>query len=376
MGYTNYHDAFREVSRQHNIMALVGNGFDIQALSCLESKMDTRYETFYYYLRSRNFNNNNLLMQVMEEAKKGGRRAWSDIEAGIESLLEDGAKAWDVEESLDELQSEFSAFLDSVVTPELLTRLSSRATERGATVNSLASFFGDVTDEQAYGRMSTLQRMNYGDLFNYRFVNFNYTPLLDNFVYLDKKQFDPHPHRWSDRNLDFQPNPRGFDHRIGFKGRSMVSYVVTDVVHPHGVQHTPRSILFGVDSASHGGAQRLEKPYWAQNKVLHDAYFAETHLFIVFGCSLGCSDRWWWKNIAESLESSTPELDNPDKLPPDLLLYWWRGPGEEDLTQPEVLEKFACGAGRAGDSELMAVLGERAHVVLYDDETDRAWLRM
>jgi len=375
MGYTNYRGAFKAVARQHNIMALVGNGFDIQALSSAGSKMDTRYETFYYYLKSRKFPTSNLLMQVMEEAKDKGRRGWSDIEAGIENLLGSGTKAEDIEDSLDALQVEFSAFLDSVVTPEVLTCLSSRATEQAATVNSLASFFGDVHDEEAYARMSTLQRMDFGDLFNFRFVNFNYTPLLDNFVFLDKKQFDPHPYKSSDRNLDFRPNPRGFDHRIGFKGGAMVSYVITEVVHPHGVQHTPRSILFGVDSAPRARAPRLEKPYWAQNKVLHETHFAETHLFIVFGCSLGDSDQWWWKNIAYSLESSVPALDNPDKLPPDLLLYWRLGPGEIGLTQQEVLEKFASGAGRAGDSGLMATLQERAYVVLYDDQTDRAWLR-
>ena len=34
-------------------------------------------------------------------------------------------------------------------------------------------------------------RVNHYDLFNYLFVDFNYTTLLDNYIYLDQDQFDP-----------------------------------------------------------------------------------------------------------------------------------------------------------------------------------------
>lgn len=271
---------------------------------------------------------------------------------------------------------EFSAFLDSVVNPQILTALSSKVRKGKSTVRSLEGFIEDVDDSGAHGRLSTLQRMDIGDLFNFRFVDFNYTPLLDNYIYLDKEQFDPHPYRQSDRNMNFRPNPHGFDHRIGFKGGSMVSYVVTEVVHPHGAQHTPRSILFGIDSAAAGRADRLAKPYWAQNAVRHESYFGETHLFIIFGCSLGSSDQWWWSHIASALENSKPVLDNPDGLSPDLLLYWRRGKQDDGLTQEDILKKFAAGAGRADDVHLLDVLRARAYVVLYDDATPRAWLNL
>lgn len=376
MGYTDYRGKFKDVRRQHNILALVGNGFDIQVLSRLGSKMDTRYETFYYYLKSRSFDRNNHLMKVMEDEQRKGRTEWSDIEAAIEALLAGPTKSEDIEKALDSIQVEFSAFLDTVVNPPLLTDLSSQVRDRQSTVTCLAGFMEDVTDSAAHGRMSTLQRMDIGDLFNFRFVDFNYTPLLDNYIYLDKEQFDPHPYRTSDRNLDFRPNPHGFDHRIGLKRGSMVSYVVTEVVHPHGAQHTPRSILFGIDSAAAGNAKRLAKPYWAQNTVRHESYFGETHLFIIFGCSLGTSDQWWWNNIANALMDSKPALDNPDGLSPDLLLYWRRGNEDGVLTQEDILKKFAAGAGRPDDRHLIEVLRERAYVVLYDDTTPRAWLNL
>ena len=334
------------------------------------------YETFYYYLRSRKFDRNNHLMKVMEGEKRKGRNEWSDIEAAIEALLAGPTKLKDIEDALDAIQVEFSTFLDSVVNPQLLTALSGEVRRQKSTVTSLAGFIEDVVDGAAHGRMSILQRMNIGDLFNFRFVDFNYTPLLDNYIYLDKEQFDPHPYRQSDRNLDFRPNPHGFDHPIGFKGGIMVSYVVTEVVHPHGAQHTPRSILFGIDSSAAGNAKRLAKPYWAQNAVRHESYFGETHLFIIFGCSLGNSDQWWWSNIADALMNAGPALDNPDGLSPDLLLYWRRGSQDGGLMQEDILKKFAAGAGRAGDGRLMQVLRDRAYVILYDDATPRAWLNL
>lgn len=99
-------------------------------------------------------------------------------------------------------------------------------------------------------------------------------------------------------------------------------------------------------------------------------------MFIIFGCSLGSSDQWWWSHIASALEKSKPVLDNPDGLSPDLLLYWRRGKQDDGLTQEDILKKFAAGAGRADDVHLLDVLRARAYVVLYDDATPRAWLNL
>lgn len=47
MSYEDYRSRFGDVQNQYNVMALVGNGFDIQALTGLGSPTDTRYESFY-----------------------------------------------------------------------------------------------------------------------------------------------------------------------------------------------------------------------------------------------------------------------------------------------------------------------------------------
>lgn len=64
--------------------------------------------------------------------------------------------------------------------------------------------------------------------------------LLDNYIYLDKGCFDPHKFKTVDRNFQFYKNPYKKD-----EWRS--SYVLTNIIHPHGSQYTPRSMLFGTD---------------------------------------------------------------------------------------------------------------------------------
>ncbi|MGV2853494.1 AbiH family protein [Glutamicibacter sp. AGC13] len=366
MSYEDFKSRFDNAEVQYNIMALVGNGFDIQALSSLESSTDTRFESFYHYLKYRRFDSANRILERMERLRRQGAENWSDIEFAIGELLTvDGIRPGNIAADLKAVQQEFSTFLDQVATPELLARLGERAVAHKQTMAHFTEFLGDIEDPDEYNMMRLPQRINIGHLLNFKFINFNYTALLDDFVYLDQSQFDPHPHKWSDRNMQFHPNPRG---HAGARERQqfyMESYIVADVVHPHGVQHTPRSLLFGIDEVNSREAQRLSKPYWAQNKVKYGALFPMTDLFIVFGCSLGETDRWWWRAIVDGLLSNTDA---------DLILYWRRGSGEAGLTSDELRVKFARAAGYEADPYVSSLLKEKARVVLYDDVTERAWL--
>ncbi len=280
MAYEDLRDKFADARSQYNIMALVGNGFDIQAISSLGAPTDTRYESFYHYLKYRRFDSTNRILLKMETLRDQCAENWSDVESAVGELTSvDGVRPDEVAADLKEVQREFSSFLDQVATPDLLARLGEAAVVRRQTITSFTEFLGDIDDAVEYNKMRLPWRLDIGDVFNFKFVNFNYTTLLDDFVYLDQAQFDPHPHKWSDRNIEFHPNPRG--HR-GAKERQsfrMVSYLVSDVVHPHGIQYTPRSLLFGIDD-SDGAARKLAKPYWAQNKVRYEGLFPQTDLFI------------------------------------------------------------------------------------------------
>ena len=117
MGYRTFTTAeYEKLRRQHNIMVLVGNGFDIQVARRYESQFSPRYLAFYYYLLSRDFDSSNLVVQQMAAAKEGGQENWSDVEAAIGRLItpEGGwHQAQDVYDATLAIQAAFSEYLVS-----------------------------------------------------------------------------------------------------------------------------------------------------------------------------------------------------------------------------------------------------------------------
>ena len=341
MEFGDYTRTYRDVQKQCNILVLIGNGFDIQVLSDLNSSTDTRYVSFYHFLKMRNFNSSNCIFKVMEELKERGKDNWSDIENAIEKLIEsqsDGTASANylfveyIIKALSEIQGEFAEFLNQVVTPSKLTKLGDMVKANELSLTSFVDFLGDLPEKE-YASTKLLSKIMHGTLFNFHFINFNYTFLFDDFIYLDQAQFNPHPHSMSDRHIYFHPNPRDYGQRHGNYRTNASSYLVTNApLHPHGVQTIPRSLLFGIDTENN--VNKLAKPYWAQNDVKYASLIEATDCFIIFGTSLGKSDRWWWKSI----------IDRMAKADVDVLLYW-RVRKENDLLHRDVRKKFAEAAG-------------------------------
>ncbi|WP_247828248.1 AbiH family protein [Arthrobacter antioxidans] len=352
-------------------MAFVGNGFDIQVANDYQMPIDTRYASFYYFLKLRSFDGKNLILQEMEKLQHQGRDNWSDIEGAIEELLRaEQVSAYDLRESLRNMQEQFSQFLELAVPSSLLTQLGLTSMNTKSAVSSLQEFLRDI-DPEEYSSLEFPTRIDNFDVFNFLFVNFNYTSLLDDFVYLDQQQFDPLPRKTVDRNFTFKIDPGGAARDWG---DIFSSYVTSEVVHPHGHQSIPRSLLFGVDTpenvrGNQDPALRLAKPFWAQNNIRYRHLFDDTELFIVFGCSLGKSDQWWWRHIAQALGSERTRADGKAKYTPELILYWFTG-GDNTLGAEAVRDKFL----EFADPSERDRLKQRIHVVLHGAGTARTWL--
>lgn len=367
-GFVAYtQDTFRALRRQHNIMALVGNGFDIQVLHDYDRPVDSRYEPFYHYLKMRGFNPGNLLLKHMEEELKNGRKNWSDIEAAVAAAVNArGQTPARIFNDLRPIQAEFAEFLQDVVPTALLGRLGEDAVANEWSMRSLSEFLRDLTDQSEFqGMQFPIEAGNHYHLFNFLFVNFNYTNLLDNYVYLDQIQFEPRRHRTVDTNFAFRNDPRGHLHASNATDAGQSGYVLTDVIHPHGILSTPRSLLFGIDAdddydQAQDAYNQLKKPYWAQSNVHYRSHFGQTELFIIFGCSLGDSDGWWWRNIAMAIRDRGSEL----------IIY--RRQDSDGHTIASVKARFLDAAGI--DVHARAEMDRRMHVILYEDSTDRVFL--
>ncbi len=375
MGHRDYQSAgFAAPGDQHNVMAFIGNGFDLQVMRDYQSSVDTRYASFYHFLKLRSFNLGNPILQEMERLREAKKEDWSDVECVVGDLLATRrVRPTELAGALREMQGEFSEFLDLAVPGSLLARLGADSMDRKLAIKSLAEFLGDLAPED-YRQMEFPAAVNNYAVFNFLFVNFNYTPLLDDFIYLDQKQFDPLPLKTVDRNFSFKGNPKDVTGASVRPGDSFSSYLMTEVVHPHGHQSIPRSLLFGIDapekrSGNQDESLRLAKPFWAQNVPRYEHLFNDTELFVIFGCSLGVSDRWWWRHIADALGKERSRPGKGGTYRAELLLYWYNG-GSHALTREEVRERFFKASGiDARDRR-----DEYVHVVLHDDGTERAWL--
>lgn len=378
MGNRKYIEDFRMLridEQQHNIMALVGNGFDIQVLNSLNKHIKTSYYDFYNFLVWQKINKSNILFSQMKSMKNKyeedpeinhNLQNWSDFESGIISIFKDRWVSYsDLEESLEELRSYFSIFLNEVVTPEVNNNLGKHAQENSLANNTFQKFLGDLSDDDMV-KCEFPKKTDHYSLYNWQIFNFNFTSLLDNYMYLDRKQFNPEPHKTVDTNYLFYPNPRSVDGGWGNRDTIWSSYVISNVVHPHGYQNIPKSMLFGINSQEQVysvGGRKLNsfiKPYWAQNDLKYAHLFEDTDLYIIFGMSLGITDQWWWRKIVDSLETSDSEL----------ILYNYCHSASEVL-QETVKEQFMKASGWLGEDTRKSRIMDKIYVVNFDNNTPR-----
>lgn len=327
MSYTKYtNQEFEKLAAdsQINIMALFGNGVDIQLMEYLGSPYRTSYQNFYNYLCYKNFDKDNMIFQKITEDKKkneeeyNSKPNWSDFENCLIEIFNENNNICEARliNDFKKFQVEFSNFLNEIITPNMLAQLGKDSSERSLALSSFEKFLADL-DTSNFRKLSFPSKVNHYKLFNWEILNFNYTSMLDNILVLDKEQFDPHPWTHADRQISFAVNPNNFtnEHCSWNSSTCFSSYLMTNITHPHGYQNVPKSMLFGFDNENQitivdnrNKAKNFLKPYWAQNDKKYKSYFNDTDLFILYGLSLGKSDFWWWNNILNSLLETDSEL--------------------------------------------------------------------
>lgn len=335
--------------RTHRIMSFVGNGFDISVLLKFGKGVTTSYSCFYSFFMQKYPNKMNLLITQMEEAKKTGKENWSDFEAILYERMknidrDDIDKIDELNKDLLEIQQAFSHFLNGVVNNDIIDKVSTMVSPCKTNLvsyghRSMSEFIGDLSEEQ-YKRFRFHNMVDNHDYVLYTFINFNYTALLDNYVYLDKEIFDPSPYSTSNNNFKLLTNPNGYKGHRGPK--DPYCHLLSEVFHPHGYQDVPKSLLFGMEPDSeafdnHDKRRKFVKSVWARSEELYGDYFENTKLFIIYGCSLGKSDNWWWRRIfARLVDSDCAEL----------IIYNYGTNSEE-----EVIDRFFEGCCLRGENK-------------------------
>lgn len=305
----------------HQIMIIVGNGFDTSVLNKYGDNITTSYQNFYRYFRYHYPNeNDNIFIEQMKELKKvTDKDDWADFEAILSVKLQEinNNSNLDINKlssDLSKLQIAFSRFLNEVVNDEIIKKLSEDTSnvkegKKSLAYYSMSEFLGDLSEED-YKRNRFQSAVSNNNNLEVVFFNFNYTSLLDNYVYLDKDAFDPIKFHTSGNNFIFKSNPKKFAGHKGFA--DPYCRLHTSLFHPHGFQDVPKSILFGTELDEGKQINNIIKPfiksYWAQCELNYSNFFKDTELFVIYGCSIGESDKWWWKKIYDRISSGKAEL--------------------------------------------------------------------
>jgi len=361
--YKNYKDenVISRIKEQHNIMVLIGNGFDISILQKYrDDKLISSYSKFYDFLCYKEFNHNNLLFKKMNSDKEKKKENWSDFEESISELLSESCQREEIYDALKEMQNMFLLFLNELVTPEILLKLNDDILNSHWGITALSQFLGDL-DKESFEKIEFPQKTDHYHMLNYLFINFNYTSLFDNYIHLDRYGFEPHPYKTVDTNFTFIPNPNGYNKVGSDDGTKWSSFIMTDVIHPHGYQNIPRSLLFGIedDPKTPGSKHTIfNKSYWAQCNQKYKSYFKDTELFIIYGMSIGKSDSWWWDNIYQSLLNEKSEL---------IIFFFDK---DDTYSHESIKDRFISACNVISDEKEKSKAKERIYIVKYNAKTN------
>ena len=134
-----YGNSLKKFKKQHNILVLVGNGFDISVLmkykkGRMEGKT-TSYSDFFDYITYFNLvDENNILYKKMKEDKEEGKKNWSDFENTISELdIKGNNSITEIESCIDKFQELFTRFLNELVDANTLLEVN-----KGVSNNNLA----------------------------------------------------------------------------------------------------------------------------------------------------------------------------------------------------------------------------------------------
>ena len=306
----------------------------------------------------------------MKEERSKDKANWSDFENIIHSLLlqEHSINLEQLSENVKSFQEYFSRYLNELIDTSLLVEIDEDACKIPYFQQTFANFSKDLKnyfDDYSFGKS-----IGHYDLFNYVVFNFNYTFLLDNFIYPYQTQFNPHPCKTVDRNFTFNYYARDW----GNKTQNCSSYFNCDIIHPHGQQFIPKSIIFGTDldennyDPSFGLKRTFVKSYWAQNDIKYKSYIEEAELFIIYGMSLGKTDAWWFDNIFDALLPKTNN-ESGGNCDAELIIYYKVQNANDDSQIDKVKDSFidSCIRHKHSSDDDKEMIRNKIDVVLFEN---------
>ena len=266
-----------------NITFLVGNGFD------LNLGLRTRYADFYpYFIAHASYDN------MIKDWLSEDDLLWSDLEEQLGKNLQkldvnNIEKFYEDKVELDELLLEYLAQEKEKLKVYNATTASEEFIESLLNLKEGLSGIDRTSIEETC-------REHEGEHYTYRFISFNYTDLLDTFINMVCEIIAEM----------FAKEKNNREHHLS-----------KNVLHIHGT--LDREMILGVNDTSQINnafltgnnefldifiKERLNRNLGQSRTETAEDMIDESDIICMFGLSIGCTDRMWWKKITDWLNSS------------------------------------------------------------------------
>lgn len=268
-----------------NITFLIGNGFD------LNLGLNTKYSDFYPYFVA-HASNNNMIKQWLTEDEL----FWADLEEQLGQKLKNVQK--DEKEKFYEDKTELDSLLLEYLENEQ-KRVSYKGKEKKIAdelVRSLIAFANDL-HETGRNSINATYKVFENEVFQYCFISFNYTDILDQIVNITHELKSPIATHF------YHGNPR--------------KNSINKLIHIHGTLN--EEMILGVNDVN-----QINNTFFKDDSEFLDTFIKkrmndnigqrktehaqelidESHIICIFGMSIGNTDRMWWEEITDWLMQS------------------------------------------------------------------------
>lgn len=283
-----------------NITFLLGNGFDIQC------GLETSYNNFYEYILKKKYSVE--LSQEMDEKfvskidnmiyseiykSKDSIETWADLEfqlgAFTKRLKEENQETGIAERFLDDfetLREDLNEYLKGI---QIQDNVQINEDFSEILFTTMDRFFNGVL-EQEHDEIKSMLSENTNSHFHYRFISFNYTNSLKIVLQNSSKNTKGNSFNSSSLNQNFNKaiiNVHGVIGRFLTLGLNDESQLATDFF-----ERNDLTDLLKPDSLTNSREYRRRN---AENVI------EESDIIVIFGMSIGSTDKHWWEKTAEVL---------------------------------------------------------------------------
>lgn len=288
------------------ITFFIGNGFD------LSFGLETRYKDFYDYLtaddeltsddeKNNTLSDDNLFLKeikkFMEENSKidildndDKNIDWSDFEQALGAYTEKLKDTTDGERYLDDLQEFRKAFINYIAMQEAKFEID-KESARAMFKNLSFNFYKGIR-KQDENTIREFLRQTHNPTYNFNFINFNYTNTLSKII----KQTTTIDDSNSGKYIAKVPI---HVHRTLKTGTLLGVNDVSQIANPDIFEANDIRDIIKPEMQSYDDSTIVDRI----NKQI-----GRTNIFVIYGMSMGVTDKIWWEKIANQVISHNKYL--------------------------------------------------------------------